>query len=134
MKKISLSLLIVLLTSLLLAVPVSATPPEDASGTATLIWRNEDTAGVEMTGTFTGTAIEYYGPGMSSRLICEDCMVDGKMGTVVFNLVQLNYRQNRGHFTSLYATGELDGLHFHGTYEGTETGVIYWGKIHFESN
>ena len=132
MKKSMLSLIVVLLISLLVVTPALASPPEDASGEAIELWRDDTTAGFEMTGTIEGLGIEYFGPGKSSRFVCDPCMVDGKEGTVVFNLVQLNYNTFIGHFTSLYATGDLEGLHFHATYEGTETGASYWGKFHFE--
>ena len=131
MNKVTLSLIVVLLISLLAAPPVLATPPDDASGEVIVYYRDDTTAKFTITGTFEGDGIEYYGQGKSSRVVC-DCTVDGKKGTVVFSLVQLNYTTFTGYFTSLYATGELEGLHFHGKYEPNDTGVSYWGKIHFE--
>ena len=128
------SLMVALLLTLLVVTPVLATPPDDAYGEAIELWRNDTGAGFEMTGTFEGLGIETYGEGKSSRFVCDPCMVDGKTGTVVFNLVQVNYNTLQGHFTSLYATGDLEGLHFQGHYDGTETGATYTGKIHFEPN
>jgi hypothetical protein len=133
MKKVSLSLLVVLLLSLWPAVTALATPPEDVSGAFELIEGTEDIEVFNVTGVFCGQAVEYLTTGKSHRLVCEDCEVNGKHGTIVFDLVTLNYRQNRGHLTVLSATGELTGLHFQGQFAATtETTGTYWGQIHFD--
>ena len=134
-KAMVLSLAVVLLLSLLVVTPALATTPEDAYGTFTWISDNPDgTTTFEMDGTFVGVATMHYLPGWSTRVVCDPCAVDGKSGTAVFNVVMMNYKQERGNWNSLYATGALEGLHFQGRHERPidEPEGIYYGKIHFD--
>ncbi len=137
MRKMSLSLIIVMLISLLFAIPVVATPPEDASGTFSMIGENPDGSVIfGADGTFVGVMTMHFLPGNTTRVVCDPCTVDGKTGTAVFNVVLMNYQHERGNWNSLYATGELEGLHFQGKHERPldSPNGIYYGKIHFESN
>jgi hypothetical protein len=129
MKKVSLSLVIVLLIALALMPPVHATPPSPAAGELVLVTLESG----YLTGTFAGTFDTLEAHGRVERLRFDGC-VGTACGTVIFHIVDLG-PNGLGYWTLHEGTDELTNLHGQGKWYidlATLTGR-YEGTIHFDS-
>jgi len=148
---------LLLLIPLLLVTVVYAAPPAPASGTFIIdplnltiidsreaggkIFITATSTGSELLGTFVGpfsseVRLVIYPDGSIDRQgtsLCT-CTVGGKTGTLVFQSQAKGNADGsfQGTQSIISATGELEGLHYQGTIEGTSFGGTYSGQIHFD--
>jgi hypothetical protein len=140
--------------ALAVAAPLHASPPQEAAGTevttsaATVDSRTADGNLFEervatrlLGGTFSGpmtshlTRITYKDGTRRSEgwETCDPCVVDGRVGTVLFRLLAVTTPKTvvtEAQLTVIDATGGLEGLH--GILE--VTGNVYTGTYHFDGS
>jgi hypothetical protein len=129
MKKLAVSLLILLLLTLASASSVLATTPTSASGT--FQFKESSDAGDVFTtsGTLLGTLLVVPVSGVDARGYFTGS-VNGVEGELVFNIVGPPVAGHLGYATILSGSGGLADLRGHITYDNA-TGT-YQGEIHFE--
>ncbi len=138
MKKLIIAGTLILILTLVLAFPVSATKPLDLLGNWYLIVLDKEKQIYDLDGTFEGTVYQPHRPGRAQKGEFSGTVADSEEGTCILNVVGFGPQGKTfkvcGHWTTLHCTGGLKGLHAWGAMclIGEVPWGPYFGKYHFD--